>query len=308
MAAAAMKHMASNFTKLDKFEGVNFRRWQKKKHFLLSRMSVVYVLTTPIPEDGENAIMELIRKRNKWDNDDYVYKGLILNGIYDSLFDIYQNVESFKELWDFLEAKYMTKDASSKKFLVYYVTYVYEAYFVQDDDVAWWVNSGAIVHVCKEAINDEMDSIMGNGVGSRLQTSWLQMDLQKKNEVARISTIRLLIALALIHNLIIHQMNVKTTFLNGELDEEVYMNQPQGFIMPGNENKCCYISKGLCQMYNGKSIHLGVMYNMIRELIMNGVVSIEFVRSQQNLADYLTNGLAGDLVLKSTEGMGLKSN
>ncbi|GJZ84782.1 zinc finger, CCHC-type containing protein [Tanacetum coccineum] len=32
-------------------------------------------------------------------------------------------------------------------------------------------------------------------------------------------------------------MDVKTTFLNGDLDEEVYMNQPHGFIMPGNENK-----------------------------------------------------------------------
>ncbi|GJY84293.1 hypothetical protein Tco_0497669 [Tanacetum coccineum] len=32
-------------------------------------------------------------------------------------------------------------------------------------------------------------------------------------------------------------MDVKTTFLNGELDKEVYMNQPQGFIMLGNENK-----------------------------------------------------------------------
>nr|GEY44513.1 zinc finger, CCHC-type [Tanacetum cinerariifolium] len=53
MVAAAMKHMALNFAKLDKFKGVDFRRWQKKMHFLLSNMSVVYVLTTHIPEDGE---------------------------------------------------------------------------------------------------------------------------------------------------------------------------------------------------------------------------------------------------------------
>ncbi|GJT97991.1 hypothetical protein Tco_1093509 [Tanacetum coccineum] len=50
--AAAMKHVASNFAKLEKFEGVDFRRWQKKMHFLLSSMSVMYVLTAPMPEDG----------------------------------------------------------------------------------------------------------------------------------------------------------------------------------------------------------------------------------------------------------------
>ena len=58
-------------------------------------------------------------------------------------------------------------------------------------------------------------------------------------------------------------------------------------------------------MYNGKSRRLGVRYSMIRELIMNGVVSIEFVRSQKNLADHLTKGLDRDLVLKSAKGMGL---
>ncbi|GKD34873.1 hypothetical protein Tco_1250382 [Tanacetum coccineum] len=86
-------------------------------HFLLSSMSVVYMLTTPIPKDGENATVEQLRKRAKWDNDDYVYRGLIHNGMFDPLFDIYQNVKSSKELWDSLEAKYMVEDASSKKFL-----------------------------------------------------------------------------------------------------------------------------------------------------------------------------------------------
>ncbi|GJV55694.1 zinc finger, CCHC-type containing protein [Tanacetum coccineum] len=79
---AAMKHMALNFVKLDKFEGVDFRSWQKKMHFLLSSMSVVYVLTTLMPEDGgDNPTVEQVRKRAKWDNDDYVCRGLILNGI-----------------------------------------------------------------------------------------------------------------------------------------------------------------------------------------------------------------------------------
>nr|GEV99988.1 hypothetical protein [Tanacetum cinerariifolium] len=66
--------------------------------------------------------------------------------------------------------------------------------------------------------------------------------------VARISTIRLLIAMASIHNLIIHQMDVKTAFLNGDLEEEVYMNQPQGFIMHGNENKVCKLIKSLYRL------------------------------------------------------------
>ncbi|KAL0282675.1 UNVERIFIED_CONTAM: Retrovirus-related Pol polyprotein from transposon TNT 1-94 [Sesamum angustifolium] len=61
--------------------------------------------------------------------------------------------------------------------------------------------------------------------------------------VACISTIRLLIALASIHNLVIHQMDVKTAFLNGDLDEEIYMKQPKGFIMPANEHKQVDLTK-----------------------------------------------------------------
>ena len=46
--------------------------------------------------------------------------------------------------------------------------------------------------------------------------------------MTRISSIRVLITIASVHNLVIHQMDVKTTFLNGELEEEIYMDQPEG--------------------------------------------------------------------------------
>ncbi|GJU70151.1 retrotransposon protein, putative, ty1-copia subclass [Tanacetum coccineum] len=45
------------------------------------------------------------------------------------------------------------------------------------------------------------------------------------------------IAIAALRNLEIHQMDVKTAFLNGDLEEEIYMNQPEGFIAPGQEGK-----------------------------------------------------------------------
>ncbi|GKA43618.1 zinc finger, CCHC-type containing protein [Tanacetum coccineum] len=87
-------------------------------HFLLTTLKVVYVLTTPMPELLEDATVEAIRIRAKWENDDYICRGHILNGMSDSLFDVYTNVESAKELWDSLESKYMAEDSSSKKFLV----------------------------------------------------------------------------------------------------------------------------------------------------------------------------------------------
>nr|XP_016455968.1 PREDICTED: uncharacterized protein LOC107779978 [Nicotiana tabacum] len=46
-----------------------------------------------------------------------------------------------------------------------------------------------------------------------------------------------LIALATVYGLEIHQMNVKTTFLNGDLEKEIYMEQPEGFMIFGKEKK-----------------------------------------------------------------------
>nr|GEW22732.1 zinc finger, CCHC-type [Tanacetum cinerariifolium] len=52
MAVAAIKYMTSNFAKLDKFEGVAFRRMQKKMNFLLSSMSMVDTIFDPRPSQG----------------------------------------------------------------------------------------------------------------------------------------------------------------------------------------------------------------------------------------------------------------
>nr|GFC02590.1 zinc finger, CCHC-type [Tanacetum cinerariifolium] len=54
----------------------------------------------------------------KWEKDDYICRGHILNGMSDSLFDICQNAEYAKALWESLEFKYMAEDASATKFLV----------------------------------------------------------------------------------------------------------------------------------------------------------------------------------------------
>nr|GEX46897.1 zinc finger, CCHC-type [Tanacetum cinerariifolium] len=527
MDAAAMKHMASNIANLDKFEGVHFRRWQKKIHFLLSSMSVMYMLTTLIPDDGGNAIVDQIRKRAKWDNDNYVRRGLIFNGMSDSLFDIYQNVESSKELRDSLEAKYMAEDASSKKFLInnftnykmtdsrpvmeqynklldfkhtlkhlkeeltlvelgghlcikeflrmqdsdkpkgnnvvgpsvvnmvehnnfsrYNDNKVWETHLKKDckggkvgnkangsgtnGSVDGFTNSlkGATVHVGKdrcgfktyESLNDgsilhmgtestslvhgrgcvdlkfssgkivslfnvlhvpnirknldmgEDDVILSirikhksNGIAIS-QSHYIEKVLKKFNyfDCTPVSTlmdtsVELMPnngqytsnpgthhwqAIQWVLKYLKKTMDYRLTktgypsFLEGYTDANWISKTKDNssisgrvFLLGGAAGKeakwlknllleiplwskpiapisircdsAAILAKAYSQMYNGKSRHLGVWHNIIRELIANRVISIEFVRSQQNLADHLIKGLARDLVIKSIEGMGL---
>ena len=63
--------------------------------------------------------------------------------------------------------------------------------------------------------------------------------------VVRFSSIRLLLAFAVQHDFLIHQMDVETAFLNGKLDEEIYMQQPEGYVKPGEEHLVCKLEKSL---------------------------------------------------------------
>nr|GEY63847.1 hypothetical protein [Tanacetum cinerariifolium] len=159
MAGNTVKEMTTNFGKLDKFEGHHFRRWQKKMHFLLMMLKVVYVLTTPMPKLVKDATVEAIRIRAKWENDDYICRRHILNGMSDSLFDVYTNVESAKELWDSLESKYMAEDSSSKKFLDFKHTLKYGK-----DDLSL-VQLGSHLRIEKSLRAQDSDKGNGKEVG-----------------------------------------------------------------------------------------------------------------------------------------------
>ncbi|GKB08822.1 retrovirus-related pol polyprotein from transposon TNT 1-94 [Tanacetum coccineum] len=105
----------------------------------------------------------------------------------------------------------------------------------------------------KEAINDEMDSILDGSISAFKARLVAKGYRQREGldyfdtyaPVARISSIRTLIAISAIKGLYIHQMDVKTAFLNGYLHEEVYMEQPEGFVIQGQENKVCRLVKYL---------------------------------------------------------------
>jgi hypothetical protein len=58
-------------------------------------------------------------------------------------------------------------------------------------------------------------------------------------------TIRVLLSLVASYGLLVHQMDVKITFLNGELNEEIYMDQADGFVVKGEEQKVCKLLKSL---------------------------------------------------------------
>ncbi|KAK4388176.1 Retrovirus-related Pol polyprotein from transposon TNT 1-94 [Sesamum angolense] len=103
----------------------------------------------------------------------------------------------------------------------------------------------------KEAVKSEMDCRVFNG-------TWELVDLLRGvlllgegidyfdtySPVARLTTIRVLIALTSVYNLLIHQMHVKTAFLYGEL-EQIYMDQPEGFVVHDNKRKVYKLVKSL---------------------------------------------------------------
>ena len=63
--------------------------------------------------------------------------------------------------------------------------------------------------------------------------------------VVRFESVRSLFAIASKYKLAVHQMDVTTAFLNGELKEEIFMKQPEGFVQEGKEKWVCKLKRSL---------------------------------------------------------------
>lgn len=96
---------------------------------------------------------------------------------------------------------------------------------------------------------------------------------------------RILLALVSIEKWVVHQMDVKIAFLNGDLMEEIYMAQPEGYVLQGCKSKVCKLVKSLYGLEQAPKM----WHEKFDKTINNNV----FVSS---LSDrYLYNGVNSDL-------------
>lgn len=84
--------------------------------------------------------------------------------------------------------------------------------------------------------------------------------------VARIETIRFIIGLAALNGWEIHHLDVKTAFLHGELKEEVYVTQPEGFVVAGSEDKVYKLGKALYGLKQAPRAWNAKLNQVLREL------------------------------------------
>jgi len=61
----------------------------------------------------------------------------------------------------------------------------------------------------------------------------------------KMSSIIIVLSLVVTLDLEVDQMDVKTTFLHGDLEEEIYMKKPDGFLVEGKEDHVCRLGKCL---------------------------------------------------------------
>lgn len=107
--------------------------------------------------------------------------------------------------------------------------------------------------------------------------------------VVRYESIRAVLATAAAHNMEIMQFDVKTAFLHGDLSEEIYMEQPQGFVDSRHPNSVCRLQKSL---YGLKQASRAWNVKFDNFLLQSG-----FIRSNADPCVYFQTNPNGDMLI-----------
>ncbi|XP_071688322.1 TMV resistance protein N-like [Rutidosis leptorrhynchoides] len=105
----------------------------------------------------------------------------------------------------------------------------------------------------EQAMKSEMESLLKNQTwrltklppGKRvLQNKWV-FRVKDEGDVVKMTTIRLVLSMVATEKLHLEQLDVKTAFLHGDIEEDIYMSQPEGFRVKGKESLVCNLKRSL---------------------------------------------------------------
>ena len=100
--------------------------------------------------------------------------------------------------------------------------------------------------------------------------------------MVRLESFRFIVALAVQYGLKLHQVDVTTAYLNGELKEVVYMREPQGFIAKGQEHLVCKLKKNIYGLKQSLRCWNTALHNQL--------TMMEFVQADSDPCVYRASG------------------
>ncbi|XXG47919.1 hypothetical protein AAC387_Pa02g2483 [Persea americana] len=111
--------MVNHGGKPEKFNGIDFKRWQQKMLFYLPTLNLAQFLHQDAPalkEDETNK--KVVDAVDALKHAYFICRNYIPNGVDNTLYNVYCLLKTAKELWDSLDNKYKTEDVGMKKFVV----------------------------------------------------------------------------------------------------------------------------------------------------------------------------------------------
>ncbi|GJZ11675.1 hypothetical protein Tco_0546434 [Tanacetum coccineum] len=108
--------VANHAEKPKKINGQNFKRWQHIMFFYLTNLNLAMFLNeiaphVESPKEGQPSNAQAVKAVKTWKHSDFLYNNYVLNGLVDSLYNVYCKTTTAKELWESLERKYKMEDA-----------------------------------------------------------------------------------------------------------------------------------------------------------------------------------------------------